>query len=63
MTLIGLVIQDYIGEEVIRTRYNLWNQYRSKHAYLVQVDPVLSNLPNLPGCYTRSAPAMIAGLW
>lgn len=59
ITLIGLTVDDFVGESVISTcSSSICTSPSSKLKYLVD-----ESLSNLPGCYPQSVPAVIAGFW
>lgn len=58
--LLGLLIQDYVGETVERT-----SLFKTVTMKLLTLKPITVNtaLASLPGCYATSVPSIIAGQW
>ena len=59
VTLAGLTIQDYVGEQVHSTLTHF--TYSSRNSNLPPT--VVQDFSALPGCYAASVPAIIAGYW
>ena len=59
-SLIGLVIKDYVGEDVL----SAFRPHTSSELVINRpFGPVNSSLRSLPGCYPSTVPSMIAGFW